>query len=80
MTPDEMRRIVDLVLAPGSQVYPSKINPDRVVVVDGRTGLDACEPTAAEAFAVLFEEADGGPSPHRLYISAAPAAARSREP
>jgi hypothetical protein len=55
---ERMRRIVDLVTAPGSRVNPSAINDGYVVVVDGRTGKDACERTADAAFDVLLEEAD----------------------
>lgn len=70
MTSEERnQRIVDLVTAPGSCVYPATLCPDRVVVVDGRTGLDACERTADDCFDVLFREQDGGPSPGRLDIS-----------
>ena len=65
------RRIVELVNAPGSIVKPAQLTGGRVVVVDGRTGLDSCEHTALECFDVLFAEADGGPSPGRLYIGIA---------
>lgn len=82
---DEMRetalrnqRIVELVTAPGSRVESSKLVPGMVVVVDGRTGLDACEPTADAAFDTLFEEADGGESPGRITLSVRIAGEQSR--
>jgi hypothetical protein len=62
------QRIVDLVCAKNSCVYPSAISHGRVVVIDGRTGLDACEKSAAESFDALFREADGGESPGRIEI------------
>ena len=73
------RRIVELVNAPGSIVKPAQLTGGRVVVVDGRTGLDSCEHTALECFDVLFAEADGGPSPGRLYIGVETGRARSEE-
>lgn len=69
------QRIVDLVTAKGTALYPSRINPDRVVVVNGRTGLDACEATADKCFDVLFTEEDGGESPGRIEINVAASAA-----
>jgi hypothetical protein len=71
MTNDERnQRIADLVLAPGSSVRPSSLNPGYVVVVDGRTGLDACERSASACFDMLFAEADGGESPGRISLAA----------
>jgi hypothetical protein len=72
------QRIVDLVCAEGSVVRPSTLNPGRVIVIDGRTGLDACERSAAEGFDALFEEADGGDPPLRVEITVG--AARSLTP
>lgn len=69
------QRIVDLVCAPGSLIQASSLTPGRVVVIDGRTGLDACERSASECFDVLFEEADGGASPGRIGITFTPARA-----
>jgi hypothetical protein len=64
------QRIADLVCADGSTVYKA-ITPGHVVVVDGRTGLDACEKSASECFDALFREQDGGESPGRIEIRAA---------
>jgi hypothetical protein len=51
------QRIVDLVSAAGSRVERS-INSGFVVVVDGRTGLGACERSASDCFDMLLAEAD----------------------
>lgn len=66
---ERMERILDLVNAPGTRIYPSELTPGRVVVIDGRSGLDACEPTALEGIEALLAEADGGQSPLRLEIT-----------
>lgn len=67
---DRERRILAIVFAPGTEIYPSKINrhPQRYVVVNGLTGLDACERSIEECFDVLLREEDGGPSPSRIDI------------
>ena len=62
------QRILAIVFAPGTEIYPSKINAGRVVVVNGLTGLDACERSAEDCFDVLLREEDGGYSPPRLTI------------
>ena len=48
--------ILGLARSPYSIIKPSIINPGYVTVVDGRTGLDACEPTADECFRVLYAQ------------------------
>lgn len=62
----EARRMLDLLLAKGSELYPSKLNRGQVVVVDGRTGLDACSKTAEDAIHTLLSEIDGEGSPIRV--------------
>jgi hypothetical protein len=58
-------RILEMVMAPGFICKPSVFG-DRVIVIDGRTGLDACERTASEGFDVLLDEIDGAGSPGRI--------------
>jgi hypothetical protein len=67
-----LRRVVDLVTAEGSAVVASKINHGYVVVIDGRTGKDACERSTMAAIQVLLDEMDGLGSPGRLCIDLAP--------
>lgn len=67
-TEERNQRIVDLVTAPGSIVRPSDIVDDHVLIIDGRTGLDACERSADAAFDVLFREMDEGVSPYRIEV------------
>jgi hypothetical protein len=70
MTTEERNaRVVALVTAPGSCIYASRLNPGCMVVIDGRSGLDACGRSVDECFDILFAEEDGGPSPGRLYIT-----------
>lgn len=52
-----MARVHALVMTGGSVVRPA-VATGYVYVYDGRTGRDACEETAEEAFRVLFEAAD----------------------
>ncbi len=62
------QRILAIVFAAGTEIYPSKLNAGRVVVVNGLTGLDACERSAEDCFDILLREEDGGHSPPRLAI------------
>lgn len=66
MTREE--RIMAIVMAPGTEIYPSKINrcPQRFVVVNGLTGLDACELSTEAAFDALLREEDGESIPTRV--------------
>lgn len=63
-----LKRMFALVNAEGSEVRPSLLNRGKVVVVDGRTGLDGIGATAEEAILQLLEEADGAGSPPRLFF------------
>lgn len=64
---EEYRQWVwELVHAPGSRILASQAIAGRVVVVDGRTDLDACEATAEACFRALWEESRGGASPGRI--------------
>jgi hypothetical protein len=60
------RRVLDAVFAEGTSINSSVVNKGRFVVVNGLTGLDACERSVRECFKVLFEEEDGGDSPGRV--------------
>lgn len=63
-----LQRMFDLVNAKGSVVEPAKLSRGKVVVVDGRTGLDACEDSAERGIESLLDEADGHGSPSRLFF------------
>lgn len=62
------RRGLELLLAPDSRILGSVLMPGYVVVIDGRSGKDACAPTTQEAVDVLLDEIDGLGSPGRLEI------------
>jgi hypothetical protein len=62
------QRILEIVMAPGTELYPSKLNGGMVVLVNGLTGLDACENSAEDCFDVLLREEDGGMSPGRIEL------------
>lgn len=64
-----LRRLFDLVNAPGTVIEPAKLSRGRVCVVDGRTGLDACERTAEDAIETLLAEAEGEGSPSRVFLT-----------
>lgn len=66
---ERARRILAMVLTPGTEMYPSKINHGRYVVVNGITGLDACERTIDDCFNSLINEEDGMGSPGRLAVT-----------
>ena len=65
-------RILAIVMAQGTLIEPSKINRGMVVVVNGLTGLDACERSAERCFDTLLDEEDGKGSPGRVEFGMTP--------
>lgn len=58
VSPEFAARAMELLLRPGSALYPSKINPGFVVCVDGKSGCDASERSAKDAIEAVFEQID----------------------
>lgn len=66
--PTREQRILAIVQHERTEMYRSKLGHDKLVLVNGITGRDACESTFDLCFDVLLDEEDGKGSPGRLAL------------